>query len=191
MPNRPRPASLSKRRTATTIPAPDASLSAVEGIEGATGSHGGPTGATGFNPGYQVGVVDPATLARQSTEEYGRGGSMPSDSVARKAIPLATGFLDYWPDACPEVAKVSWYGNMKHNPGEPLHWARGKGGNNADEAMRHFLERGRIDESDPPGQRVRHMAKCVWRCMCILQLEIEAERKAAGATPLPPRTEVG
>lgn len=148
----------------------------------------GPPLKRGGPGAYAIGVK---TTDTQDTEEYGRGGTMPETSLERKHVPLATGFLDYFPDASIEVCQVSYWGNEKHNPGEPLHWARGKGGNNADEAIRHFMQRGRMDESDPPHMRVRHMAKCVWRMMAILQLEIEAERKAAGVPPTPPRTEVG
>jgi hypothetical protein len=31
--------------------------------------------------------------------------------------------LDYFPDALAAVAQISYQGNQKHNPGEPLHWA--------------------------------------------------------------------
>lgn len=100
---------------------------------------------------------------------------MPVDSVARKMIPLVTGLIDYFPDSCIAVAEVSHKGNAKHNSGEALHWARGKGGNNIDEAVRHILERGGIDETDD----TRHLAKAAWRIMAALQLEIEAARRDA------------
>src|SRR4051794_30652788 len=49
-----------------------------------------------------------------------------ADSATRKTFPMCEGLLDYFPDACAEVAKVSFLGNAKHNPGEPMHHARGK-----------------------------------------------------------------
>ena len=78
--------------------------------------------------------------------------------------------LDYFPAALAEVAKISYAGNQQHNPGEPLHWARGKSTDQADTMLRHFLERGTLDSD---GQR--HSAKMCWRALAILQLELEAE----------------
>ena len=49
---------------------------------------------------------------------------LPTDDKARKALPIFTGFLMYFPDACAAVAEVSRLGNEQHNPGEALHWAR-------------------------------------------------------------------
>lgn len=95
---------------------------------------------------------------------------LPTDSQERKKIPIGTGVLDYFPAALAEVAKVSWQGNEQHNPGEPLHWARNKSADHYDTMMRHALERG---TRDVDGQR--HSAKMVWRCLAILEMELEAE----------------
>ena len=96
--------------------------------------------------------------------------SLPTDAKARKEIPLASGVFDYFPDALAEVAKVSKTGNDQHNPGQPLHWARGKSTDQADTMLRHFIERGTMDTDG-----MRHSAKMVWRGLAILQLELEAE----------------
>ena len=93
----------------------------------------------------------------------------PDDPAERKAAPVASGVLDYFPAALVEVAKVSKAGNDQHNPGQPLHWARGKSTDQADCILRHFLERGTFDSD---GQR--HSAKLVWRALALLQLELEA-----------------
>jgi len=95
---------------------------------------------------------------------------LPVDPEERKKIPLATGVLDYFPAALIEVAKVSHQGNEQHNPGEPLHWARGKSTDQADTIIRHFLERGKFDTDG-----MRHSAKLAWRALALLQLELEAE----------------
>ena len=50
---------------------------------------------------------------------------LPSSAAERKKIPIGTGVLDYFSAALAEVAKVSFAGNEQHNPGQPLHWARG------------------------------------------------------------------
>lgn len=107
----------------------------------------------------------------QNTEAFGGGSTLQVSSDERKQIPIATGVIDYFPDALVEVARVSRIGNDKHNPGEPLHWARGKGGNNADELMRHFVERGKMDSDT-----TLHSGKVAWRALAMLQLEIEARR---------------
>jgi len=93
-----------------------------------------------------------------------------ADSAARKRIPVTTGLLDYFPDAIAAVAGVSWHGNEKHNPGKPLHWARGKSMDHADCIARHLIERGGFDGP------IRHSAALAWRAMALLQEELEAEK---------------
>lgn len=94
---------------------------------------------------------------------------LPTDSQARKDIPITTGVFDYFPDALAEVAKVSKAGNDKHNPGEPLHWTRGKSNDHADSIGRHLLERGGID----PDTGLRYTAQLAWRALALLQVELE------------------
>lgn len=95
---------------------------------------------------------------------------LPADAQGRKDTPMATGVLDYFPDALAEVARVSRAGNDQHNPGQPLHWAREKSTDHADCIMRHLSERGTLDTD---GQR--HSAKVAWRALALLQTELEAE----------------
>lgn len=96
--------------------------------------------------------------------------ALPSDSKARKDIPLARGLLDYFPAALAAVAEVSRLGNEKHNPGEELHHARGKSNDHADCILRHLVDRGTVDPED--GQL--HSAKIAWRALALLQEELEA-----------------
>jgi hypothetical protein len=95
--------------------------------------------------------------------------ALPADAASRKAIPLATGLMDYFPAALIEIAKLSQVGNDQHNPGEPLHWARAKSGDEDDAAMRHFVERGGVDTDG-----IRHRVKFAWRALAGLQKELEA-----------------
>jgi hypothetical protein len=44
---------------------------------------------------------------------------LPIDAKKRKAIPVVTGVLDYFPDAIAAVADLSRVGNDQHNPGQP------------------------------------------------------------------------
>lgn len=96
------------------------------------------------------------------------------DAKTRKAHPVVTGVLDYFPDALLAVAAVSKAGNDQHNPGEPLHWAKEKSTDEADSLLRHLIDRGKLDTD---GQR--HSAKVAWRALALLQREIETERALA------------
>lgn len=89
----------------------------------------------------------------------------------RKQHPVATGVLDYFPDALMAVAYVSYVGNEQHNPGQPLHWDRSKSTDEADALLRHFLERGTLDTDG-----CRHSAKMAWRALALLQKELEREK---------------
>ena len=93
---------------------------------------------------------------------------LPTDPKERKRIPLGSGVLDYFPSALIEVAKVSQKGNDQHNPGEPLHWARGKSMDHYDTIQRHLMERGTLDTDG-----MRHTAKAAWRLLALLQEEME------------------
>ena len=94
---------------------------------------------------------------------------LPQDAAERKATPVVSGVLDYFPAALAEVARVSKAGNDQHNPGQPLHWARGKSMDHADALARHLLERGTVDTDG-----IRHSAKMAWRALALLQEELEA-----------------
>lgn len=104
--------------------------------------------------------------------------SLPEAPKARKAIPVVTGVLDYFPDAIAAVAECSRVGNEQHNPGQPLHWARDKSTDHADCIGRHLMQRGTVDTDG-----VRHSAKVAWRALALLQSEIEAEAEAARVDP--------
>lgn len=95
---------------------------------------------------------------------------LPSDAADRKNIPIARGCLDYFPAALAAVAELSRIGNEQHNPGEPMHHARGKSGDHADCVIRHLMDRGALDADG-----IRHSAKAAWRALALLQEELEAE----------------
>jgi hypothetical protein len=98
------------------------------------------------------------------------------DAAQRKARPLVTGVLDYFPDALLEVAYCSKVGNDQHNPGQPLHWAKEKSKDEADALGRHLLDRGTADSDG-----VLHDAKIAWRALAQLQRRIDAIRDARTA----------
>jgi hypothetical protein len=97
---------------------------------------------------------------------------LPVEPTERKQYPVATGFMDYFPDAIAAISNLSYIANEQHNPGEPVHWNRGKSTDEADTMMRHFLQRGSVDTDG-----LRHTAKMAWRAMAMLQKELEQERR--------------
>ena len=130
--------------------------------------HWGPaTKPLGPNPDAKVGIGGAPT----------RVTTLPDSPAERKKYPIASGVLDYFPDAIAAIAHLSWVGNEQHNPGQPLHWARGKSQDEADTLMRHFVARGTIDKD-----RIRHTTKVAWRALAMLQKELEeAQREEEAA----------
>lgn len=108
-----------------------------------------------------------------------RATTFPEDAKGRKASPVSSGVLDYFPDALIAIAQVSYAGNEQHNPGTPLHWDRSKSSDESDALIRHFLERGTRDTDG-----LRHSAKMAWRALALLQKEIEAEKAEKVEGPL-------
>jgi hypothetical protein len=96
---------------------------------------------------------------------------LPTDAKARKAVPIYSGVIKYFPDALCAVAELSRIGNEQHNPGQPLHWDRSKSSDELDALVRHLMDAGTIDTDG-----VRHSTKVAWRALANLQKEIEASR---------------
>lgn len=101
-------------------------------------------------------------------------------SAERKAMPVHTGVMLYFPDALAAVARVSKKGNDKHNPGEPLHWARGKSMDQSDCVARHML----TPEATDPDSGEPERAHAAWRVLADLQIAEEKRLVAAGIMPL-------
>lgn len=101
-------------------------------------------------------------------------------SAERKACPVVTGVLHYFPDAIMAIARVSKAGNDKHNPGQPLHWSRGKSNDHLDSEGRHLLTPTAMDpdSGQPEG------AHKGWRALADLQIEEEKRLVALGIMPL-------
>lgn len=103
--------------------------------------------------------------------------ALPKDAASRKNLPITSGVLDYFPMAIAAVAAISKAGNDQHNPGQPMHWNRGKSSDHADCIARHLIQRGDFDTDG-----MRHSAKLAWRALALLQEELEAE---TGFKPVP------
>lgn len=90
------------------------------------------------------------------------------ESAARKATPVYSGCLNYFPLALAAVARLSKIGNDKHNPGQPLHWSRGKSNDHLDCIARHLMDAGTLDENGE-----LHDVALAWRALANLQLAEE------------------
>jgi hypothetical protein len=104
---------------------------------------------------------------------------MSTDSATRKMMPVATGCLNYFPDALLCVSFISRVGNDKHNPGQPLHWAKEKSADEPDAEARHMLDHFRGDAPDPglePLGELGHLASKAWRALAHLQRACDAAR---------------
>lgn len=100
---------------------------------------------------------------------------LPTDYDERKKWQLWTFLTQYFPDAFLAVVDVAIKGNDQHNPGEPMHWARGKSMDQMNTAMRHMWDHTRGAPKDTDG--AYHLAKAIWRLSAELQLVIEAEHE--------------
>lgn len=106
--------------------------------------------------------------------------TLPTDAKARKAIPIYTGFVKYFPKAIAAVAQLSQVANEQHNPGQPVHWAKEKSTDEPDALMRHLTDQAQGEVYDTDG--ILHAIKVAWRAMANLERLLES-----GVGPLKPR----
>ena len=95
-----------------------------------------------------------------------------SEADKRKATPVFSGVIKYFPDALKCVAQCSLIANEQHNPGTEMHWDRAKSGDELDALARHLIDAGEIDSDG-----IRHSAKVAWRALANLQKELERDRE--------------
>jgi len=88
---------------------------------------------------------------------------------------MASGCVDYFPNALAAVGRHSRYGNEKHNPGEALHWAFDKSTAHADAVLSHFAQRNKID----PKSDEDYDVGALWRMLAL----VETRLIKAGARP--------
>lgn len=127
--------------------------------------------STAKSPSESAAVVDPRLLGPGGAPT--RATTLAVGAAERKQYPIASGVLDYFPDAIVALAHLSYVSNEQHNPGQSLRWNRAKSGDEADTLLRHFLQRGLLDADG-----IRHTAKVAWRALAMLQKEIEGEGTA-------------
>ena len=99
------------------------------------------------------------------------GFNKPTEEVVtkaadRKATPVFSGVLKYFPNALKEVAKCSKAGNDQHHPDKPLHWDMDKSKDEYDALTRHLIDH-TINPIDDDG--VLHLTKVAWRALAGLE----------------------
>jgi len=90
----------------------------------------------------------------------------PDKAAERKATPVFSGVLKYFPNALKEVAKCSQAGNDQHHPDKPLHWDMSKSTDEYDALTRHLIDH-TINPIDDDG--TLHLAKVAWRALAGLE----------------------
>ena len=90
----------------------------------------------------------------------------------RKAMPVFSGVLAYFPDALKEVSKASYAATKQHHPDKDMFWDRTKSTDNEDALARHL-----IDHTNNPidTDGVLHLAKVAWRSLAALQIYLESK----------------
>lgn len=125
-------------------------------------------------PQRTVGATARAMQACLCGESIAPKGIDPPESdghrADRKGIPVYSGVMAYFPDALRAVARLSREGNDKHNPGEPLHWSRGKSADHKDCIARHLMDAGSVD----PETGMLHDVALAWRALANLQVALES-----------------
>ena len=91
----------------------------------------------------------------------------PTDKAAqRKATPVFSGVLKYFPNALKEVSRCSKAGNDQHHPDKPLHWDMDKSKDEYDALTRHLIDH-TINPIDDDG--MLHLTKVAWRALAGLE----------------------
>ena len=93
-------------------------------------------------------------------------------STERKECAMSRGVLNYFPDALAIVSRHSVRMNEKHNPGQPVHWSRGKSADHDDCVVRHSASIA-VDPDSVDGDGAYHMVCRAWRALAALQVWIE------------------
>ena len=103
-------------------------------------------------------------------EEVSEPVEVVSKAQQRKAMPVYSGVLKYFPDALKEVSKGSKAGNDQHHPDKPLHWDKTKSTDNEDALVRHLIDHSKNPIDD---DGVLHLTKVAWRALASLQIYLE------------------
>ena len=89
---------------------------------------------------------------------------LPAGALARKNIPVYSGFFKYFPRAIAEVSRISLIGGIQHGQTrETLHWDRPKSGDELDALLRHVMD--------------QDWGQVAWRALAHLEKHLEREEE--------------
>lgn len=88
----------------------------------------------------------------------------------RKACPVFDGAIMYFPRALAAIARHSQLTNQKHNPGEPLRWAREKSTDHMNTASRHMIDHAKGIIWDG---KYHNLTAAGWRVLAALETHLE------------------
>ena len=127
-------------------------------------------------PDYIMDTIKMKEVVQQLQDAATLASEVP-DSWKRKGMPLFSGCMMYFPDALLAVAEHSRKGNDKHNPGQPLHWAKEKSKDQADCIARHLIDIGPNWDAIDPEFNSLHATALAWRALALLQTVLERDKK--------------
>ena len=96
----------------------------------------------------------------------------PSSAQERKATPIYSGVLKYFPQALAEVSRTSQAGNDQHHPDKPLHWDKSKSSDELDALTRHLIDHS-VHPVDEDG--ILHLSKVAWRALAALERYLDGQ----------------
>lgn len=110
---------------------------------------------------------------------------LPTDAKERKALPLWTFLMEYFPLTFVELVRIAVAGDKQHlnNDGSgKIRWAREKSTDQLNTAMRHQFDYGCGVKRDTDGRS--HLGKAIWRLCAQSEIDLEAEAVPPGGPVL-------
>jgi len=96
--------------------------------------------ATKLDPAFNS-ASNPIVFTVKEEQKGQQPFKLPDDAAARKAIPIYTGVIKYFPRAIAAIAQLSLTGGIQHGQtADTLHWDRNKSGDEKDALMRHIID---------------------------------------------------
>lgn len=94
--------------------------------------------------------------------------------ASNKHEPVYSGPVNYFPRTLRALSRLCRAGNDKHNPGQPLHWAKDKSTDHPDCMLRHSLT---PYAADSENGNERHVVAVAWRAMAWAEIALEATER--------------
>jgi len=120
---------------------------------------------------------DPYTLCDHGNPAELNCRSCDTTAQDRKATPVWSGVLAYFPKTMRALARVSFKGSKQHHPDKEMHWDRNKSNDHLDCHMRHLLDSG-ADYTNRDSDGELHVVKAAWRMNAFTETVLEGQNDA-------------